>query len=75
MLLSYHIPRYEPNCGYGMGAKYAIGYRALPRYRVFLQKTYGVDTPEWRLLWRGEEGQGAGGINNEPVPDDCRKAR
>jgi hypothetical protein len=57
MLLSYHIPRYEPNYGYGMGAKYAIGYHALPRYQVFLKKTYGVDASEWRLLWRGEEGR------------------
>ena len=22
-----------------------------------IKKTYGVDAPEWRLLWRGEEGR------------------
>jgi hypothetical protein len=37
--------KYGPGFGYGMGAKYSIGYRALPRYRAFLKKKYGIDEP------------------------------
>jgi len=34
-----------PGFGYGMGAKYSVGYRALPRYRAFLKDLYGIDKP------------------------------
>jgi hypothetical protein len=37
--------KYGPDFGYGMGAKYSIGYRALPRYRAFLTKKHGIDEP------------------------------